>query len=64
MASKGGDALGSLEALCPGEGRCERGEVGVGVWVGEHPLRGEGEERWGKELWEGDQEGGQHLKCK
>jgi hypothetical protein len=32
--------------------------------VGEHPLRGEGEERWGKELWEGDQEGGQHLKSK
>jgi hypothetical protein len=34
------------------------GEQGGGGWVGEHPLRGKGERRGGKELWEGDLEGG------
>jgi hypothetical protein len=32
----------------------------VGGWVGEHPLRGKGEENGVKNSGKGDQEGGQH----
>jgi hypothetical protein len=36
----------------------------VGGWVGKHPLRGKGEGKRVGGSWRGDQEGGQHLKCK
>jgi hypothetical protein len=34
----------------------------VGEWVGEHTHRGRG--GWDEGLWRGNQEQGQHLKCK
>ena len=36
-------------------------EVGVGGWVGKHPLRSKGEGEGDEELEEGDQEEGQNM---
>ena len=48
LASMGGKVVGPVEACCPNEGGCQRGEAGVGVWVGEeHPRRHKGEGEWG-----------------
>ena len=57
MASVGVENLGPVEACWPSEGGCYRVEVEVSAWVGEHPLKGEGEQvgsmgfakgRWGR----------------
>lgn len=40
------------------------GDVGVGRWASEHPLRSKGEEEGCEELKEEKLEGDQHLECK
>jgi hypothetical protein len=32
-----------VEACCPNEGGCCRGEPGMGGWIVEHPLIGKGD---------------------
>lgn len=39
-ASMGGETLGPMETCCSREGGFWKGEMGVGGWVAEHPLRG------------------------
>jgi hypothetical protein len=46
--------LGPMETYCHNEGGCWRGEVGVGAWVGKHPLRGKGAWEWGGGLCRGE----------
>jgi hypothetical protein len=50
-------ALGPVKVLCPSVGECQGQEAGVGELV----SRGWGE---GGGFWRGNQEMGQHLKCK
>jgi hypothetical protein len=49
MTLMGEEALGPVKALFPSVGECQRGDVGVGGWVGEHlhRSRGRGDEIWG-----------------
>jgi hypothetical protein len=47
---------GPVEACCPREGGCWRGELGVGGWVREHSLRGKGKEAEVGRLWRQDWE--------
>ena len=57
-SSMGGEVLGPLKALCPSVGEWLGQEVGVGGLVSRRS-----EERIGG-FWRGNQERGQHLKCK
>jgi hypothetical protein len=41
-----GEVLGPVKAQCPSVGECYGGEAGVSRWLGEHPYRSTGEERW------------------
>ena len=54
----GGEALGPVKALCSSVGECQGQEAGVGGLV----SRGKRERIGG--FWRGNQERGQHLKCK
>ena len=46
------DALNPVETWCRRKGAYYMGEVEVGKWVGEHPLRSKGKWEWGAELIE------------
>jgi hypothetical protein len=61
MASREGDAVGTVKARFTTVGKCQkcqRGEMGLGVWEGEHPHRN----RWRRNerggFWRGNQERG------
>ena len=59
-----GEALRPEGIPCPSVGECQRGKVGVGGWVGEHPHRSRGrEDRIGGFL-RVDLERGNILNCK
>ena len=50
-ASMGEKALGPMKAQCRSIGECEGREVGVGVWVGAHPLRSRRRKDGIQSLW-------------
>jgi hypothetical protein len=53
----GGEALGTMKAICPSVGECQEREAGVdGLMIG---VRG-----WDRGFQRGNQEKGYHLKCK
>jgi hypothetical protein len=55
--SMGGEALGTMKAICPSVGECQEREAGVdGLMIG---VRG-----WDRGFQRGNQEKGYHLKCK
>ena len=54
----GGEAFGPVKALSPSVGECQGQEAGMGKLV----SRGRGEGIGN--FWRGNQERGQHLKCK
>ena len=54
----GGEDLGPVKARCPSVGECQRQEAGVGGLVSRGREEGIGGPR------RGNQERGQHLKCK
>ena len=46
------EALGPAKAEYPSVGECHDREVGVGGWVGEHPIE-TGEGGWDRGFWKG-----------
>ena len=53
-----GEALGPVKVLWPRIGECQGQKAGVGGFVSSGKMEGIGG------FWRGNQESGQHLKCK